>query len=62
MLEYEDSDTLRHYKEFFYDVLPEFQKHGKVVEFKVSYIITELFQYREDIILYNVLIYTRRLQ
>ncbi|XP_022128083.2 U2 small nuclear ribonucleoprotein auxiliary factor 35 kDa subunit-related protein 2 [Pieris rapae] len=35
MLEYEDSETLRDYREFFYDVLPEFQKLGEVVEFKV---------------------------
>ncbi|XP_050675528.1 U2 small nuclear ribonucleoprotein auxiliary factor 35 kDa subunit-related protein 2-like isoform X2 [Leptidea sinapis] len=35
MLEYEESETSRHYKDFFYDVLPEFQKHGKITQFKV---------------------------
>ncbi|XP_038209845.1 U2 small nuclear ribonucleoprotein auxiliary factor 35 kDa subunit-related protein 2 [Zerene cesonia] len=35
MLEYEDSDTYKHFKEFFYDVLPEFQKYGQVIQFKV---------------------------
>ncbi|KAM3959032.1 uncharacterized protein ACR2FA_006872 [Aphomia sociella] len=35
MLEYEDSDTYKEFKDFFDDVLPEFQKFGKVVQFKV---------------------------
>ncbi|CAG4968188.1 unnamed protein product [Colias eurytheme] len=35
MLEYEDSETNKHYEEFFYDVLPEFQKYGEVIQFKV---------------------------
>lgn len=36
MLEYEDSDTYKEFKDFFFDILPEFQKFGKVVELKVS--------------------------
>ncbi|CAK1603305.1 unnamed protein product [Parnassius mnemosyne] len=35
MLEYEDSDTYKDFKDFFFDVLPEFEKFGKVVQFKV---------------------------
>ncbi|XP_049888100.1 U2 small nuclear ribonucleoprotein auxiliary factor 35 kDa subunit-related protein 2 [Pectinophora gossypiella] len=35
MLEYEDSDTYKQFKEFFYDVLPEFEKFGKIIQFKV---------------------------
>ncbi|XP_030021426.1 putative U2 small nuclear ribonucleoprotein auxiliary factor 35 kDa subunit-related protein 1 isoform X1 [Manduca sexta] len=35
MLEYDDSETYRQFKEFFFDVLPEFEKFGKVVMFKV---------------------------
>ncbi|XP_045764596.1 U2 small nuclear ribonucleoprotein auxiliary factor 35 kDa subunit-related protein 2 [Maniola jurtina] len=35
MLEYEDSDTYKDFKNFFYDILPEFQKFGKVVQLKV---------------------------
>ena len=34
-LEYEDSETYQHFREFFQDTLPEFQKYGKVVQFKV---------------------------
>lgn len=37
MLEYEDSDTYKHFKEFFFDVLPEFEKYGEVIEFKVRF-------------------------
>lgn len=36
MLEYEDSETYKEYKEFFYDVLSEFEKFGRIVQFKVS--------------------------
>lgn len=36
MLEYEESETYKEFKEFFYDVLSEFEKFGKVVQFKVS--------------------------
>lgn len=36
ILEYDDSDTYKEFKDFFYDVLPEFEKYGEVVEFKVS--------------------------
>lgn len=35
MLEYEENDTYKDFKDFFYDVLPEFEKFGKVVQFKV---------------------------
>lgn len=35
MLEYADSETYQHFKDFFQDVLPEFQQHGRVVQFKV---------------------------
>ncbi|CAG9567027.1 unnamed protein product [Danaus chrysippus] len=35
MLEYEDSDTYKDFKEFFFDILPEFQKFGQVVGIKV---------------------------
>ncbi|XP_026757184.2 U2 small nuclear ribonucleoprotein auxiliary factor 35 kDa subunit-related protein 2 isoform X2 [Galleria mellonella] len=35
MLEYEDSDTYKEFKDFFYDVLPEFEKFGRIVQFKV---------------------------
>jgi len=34
-LEYENSELIRDFREFYYDVLPEFQKHGKVIQFKV---------------------------
>ncbi|XP_026738263.1 U2 small nuclear ribonucleoprotein auxiliary factor 35 kDa subunit-related protein 2 [Trichoplusia ni] len=37
MLEYEESETYKEFKEFFYDVLSEFEKFGKVVQFKVCY-------------------------
>lgn len=37
MLEYEDDDTYKEFKEFFYDVLPEFEKFGRIVQFKVSF-------------------------
>lgn len=36
MLEYEDRETYKEFQEFFYDVLSEFQKFGKVIQFKVS--------------------------
>lgn len=39
MLEYEDSERYNEYKEFFNDVLSEFEKFGKIVQFRVS--ITE---------------------
>ncbi|XP_022821130.1 U2 small nuclear ribonucleoprotein auxiliary factor 35 kDa subunit-related protein 2 [Spodoptera litura] len=35
MLEYEDSETYKEFKEFFYDVLAEFEKFGRIVQFKV---------------------------
>lgn len=35
LLEYEEGDTYRHFKDFFYDVLPEFEKWGQVVQFRV---------------------------
>ena len=34
-LEYEDSDTYRHFEEFYEDVLPEFKQAGDVIQFKV---------------------------
>ncbi|XP_041978202.1 U2 small nuclear ribonucleoprotein auxiliary factor 35 kDa subunit-related protein 1 [Aricia agestis] len=34
-LEFEESDTYRDFKEFFYDILPEFRKFGTVVQLKV---------------------------
>lgn len=34
-LEYEDSETYHHFCEFYDDVLPEFKKAGKVIQFKV---------------------------
>lgn len=37
MLEYEDNDTYKEFKEFFNDVLPEFEKFGRIVQFKVSF-------------------------
>lgn len=36
MLEYEESDTYKEFKEFFYDVISEFEKFGKITQFKVS--------------------------
>lgn len=36
MLEFEDSDTYKEYKDFFFDVLPEFEKFGRITQFKVS--------------------------
>jgi hypothetical protein len=36
LLEYEYSETYKDFKEFFHDVLPEFEKHGKILQFKVS--------------------------
>lgn len=38
MLEYEDNDTYIDFKDFFFDVLPEFEKFGRIVQFKVSVI------------------------
>lgn len=38
MLEYEDKETYKELKEFFFDVLSEFEKFGKVVQFKMSYL------------------------
>ncbi|XP_013200470.1 U2 small nuclear ribonucleoprotein auxiliary factor 35 kDa subunit-related protein 1 isoform X2 [Amyelois transitella] len=35
MLEYEDSETYRQFKEFFFDVSPEFEKFGRVIQFVV---------------------------
>ncbi|KAJ2953537.1 hypothetical protein O0L34_g1139 [Tuta absoluta] len=35
MLEYEDSDTYREFKEFFYDILPEFEKFGRITQLKI---------------------------
>lgn len=40
MLEYEEIETYKQFKEFFYDVLEEFEKFGKVVMFKVRYNFT----------------------
>lgn len=37
MLEFEDSDTYKEYKDFFFDVLTEFEKFGRITQFKVSY-------------------------
>lgn len=34
-LEYEDKDTFQHFKEFYYDVLPEFKAVGPLLQFKV---------------------------
>lgn len=48
MLEYEDSDTYKDFKEFFFDILPEFQKFGQVVEIKVSF--DQYYIYKFDII------------
>lgn len=36
MLEYEDNDTYKEFKEFFYDVLSEFEKFGRIIQFKVG--------------------------
>ncbi|CAH0726613.1 unnamed protein product, partial [Brenthis ino] len=35
MLEYDDSDTYKDFRDFFFDILPEFEKFGKVVQLKV---------------------------
>ncbi|PSN40259.1 U2 small nuclear ribonucleoprotein auxiliary factor 35 kDa subunit-related protein 1 [Blattella germanica] len=35
MLEYEDLETYQHFKEFYDDVLPEFEQFGRVIQFKV---------------------------
>lgn len=35
ILEYEDSERYQDFKDFYFDVLPEFKKYGKVVQFKV---------------------------
>ncbi|XP_049784667.1 U2 small nuclear ribonucleoprotein auxiliary factor 35 kDa subunit-related protein 2 [Schistocerca cancellata] len=35
LLEYEDSETYQHFKDFYEDVLPEFETFGPVVQFKV---------------------------
>lgn len=35
ILEYEDSERYQDFKNFYLDVLPEFKKYGKVVQFKV---------------------------
>ncbi|KAJ8729526.1 hypothetical protein PYW08_001107 [Mythimna loreyi] len=35
MLEFEDSDTYKEYKDFFFDVLSEFEKFGRITQFKV---------------------------
>ncbi|RVE42737.1 hypothetical protein evm_012620 [Chilo suppressalis] len=35
MLEYEDSDTQKEFVEFFNDVVPEFEKFGRIIQFKV---------------------------
>nr|XP_021189250.2 U2 small nuclear ribonucleoprotein auxiliary factor 35 kDa subunit-related protein 2 [Helicoverpa armigera] len=35
MLEYEENDTYKEFKEFFYDVLSEFEKFGRIIQFKV---------------------------
>ncbi|KOB74689.1 U2 small nuclear ribonucleoprotein auxiliary factor 35 kDa subunit-related protein 1, partial [Operophtera brumata] len=42
MLEYEEIETYKQFKEFFFDVLEEFKKFGKVVIFKVSFILRPL--------------------
>lgn len=42
MLEYEDSETYKEYKDFFYDVLTEFERFGKVVQFKVRKMFCEM--------------------
>ncbi|XP_064614994.1 U2 small nuclear ribonucleoprotein auxiliary factor 35 kDa subunit-related protein 2-like isoform X2 [Liolophura sinensis] len=34
-LEYEEGETYQHFKDFYYDVLPEFKSMGRVVQFKV---------------------------
>lgn len=44
MLEYEDSETYQHFKEFYDDVLPEFEEYGDVIQFKVC-------NFKEQIIL-----------
>lgn len=35
MLEYDDTETYQHFREFYEDVLPEFELCGRVVQFKV---------------------------
>lgn len=55
MLEYEDSDTYKDFKTFFYDILPEFQKFGKVVQLKVSLWRVVLPQISCGCILYKLL-------
>ncbi|XP_053600138.1 U2 small nuclear ribonucleoprotein auxiliary factor 35 kDa subunit-related protein 2 [Plodia interpunctella] len=35
MLEYEDNETYKEFKDFFLDVLPEFEKFGRVIQFVV---------------------------
>ena len=35
VLEYEDTETYQHFKDFYRDVLPEFKRAGRVVQFKV---------------------------
>ena len=34
-LEFEEREVYQHFKDFYHDVLPEFQSVGKVVQFKV---------------------------
>lgn len=43
MLEYEEIETYKQFKEFFYDVLEEFKKFGKVVMFKVRLSFTPIW-------------------
>lgn len=40
MLEYEEIETYKQFKDFFYDVLGEFEKFGKIVMFKVRFDLT----------------------
>jgi hypothetical protein len=34
-LEFEDSERYENFKDFYYDVLPEFERFGRVITFKV---------------------------
>jgi len=34
-LQYDESEIMRHFLEFYYDVLPELEKHGRILQFRV---------------------------
>lgn len=54
MLEYDENETYKEFEEFFCDVLTEFEKFGKIVQFKVGTAMCSVYNFTPAALLWIV--------